>query len=324
LRRLYQLSPEEGRQLLVDEIRRPKPSVDAKLLRSLPDETLAEVDQVLLTNLETSVKDGSGDTDIISELIERYATAAILSRVRAIYEAPGVGKWACRPQAALLAYLLRVDPTTGGEHLNRALAARGKNFTRCYASLLTDVARLQMSAELEAAATAALDDSAQEVVSHAATVLGEYGSADTEKALWQRLEKWHDPTQSRSEGVSAQEATEKALRSGRAWLSDPKKLKQLRDLCLTERCDAEVERLITNWNYDITVALSPFDDSEYDITVAHYELKSFDSLKQKLLQFPKGTLFKWKKGDAREFQEIESYLEEHGMKLEREPEKTPQ
>jgi hypothetical protein len=181
-----------------------------------------------------------------------------------------------------------------------------------------------MSAELEAAATAALDDSAQEVVSHAATVLGEYGSADTEKALWQRLEKWHDPTQSRSEGVSAQEATEKALRSGRAWLSDPKKLKQLRDLCLTERCDAEVERLITNWNYDITVALSPFDDSEYDITVAHYELKSFDSLKQKLLQFPKGTLFKWKKGDAREFQEIESYLEEHGMKLEREPEKTPQ
>lgn len=49
-------------------------------------------------------------------------------------------------------------------------------------------------------------------------------------------------------------------------------------------------------------------------------------MKEKLLQFPKGTVFKFKTthnpGDGSRpeevFQEIKSYLEENGMKLERE------
>ena len=326
LRRLYQLSPEEGRQLILDEIRRPKPRIDGKVLRSLPDETLPEVDSTLLANLEMAVKNGSRELDVISELIERYATDQILARLRGIFEAPGAGKWACRPQAALLAYFLRVDPSVGGEYLKQAVAARGEKFSRCFTSALPEVARLHMSAEVEDVAIASLKDEDKEVVSQAASVLGKFGSAEAEKMLWQRMEDWHEAMQSRSEQLdkynSIEDALRNALTNGRGWLLDPEKLKRLRELCLTEKGRGDIDRLIRGWNYDISVGWSPFDDDEYEITVGHYELKSLDSLKQKLLQFPKGTLFRWKKGDAQEFQQIKTYLEEHGMKLERAVEKT--
>jgi len=126
--------------------------------------------------------------EAISDLIERYATAGILPRVQAVYEAPGVGRWACRIQASLLAYILRTDPPSGGELLKQALAARGKEFSRCYASALTDVARLQMAAEVEEAANTALEEDDPEMVAQAASVLGQFGTANGERKLWQRLE----------------------------------------------------------------------------------------------------------------------------------------
>lgn len=73
---------------------------------------------------------------------------------------------------------------------------------------------------------------------------------------------------------------------------------------------------------------SPFEDQPYLISVAHYQLTSLESLKQKLLQFPRGTLFTWGKsgndGDESKgqqlFLQLKAYLEEHAMKLE--PEST--
>jgi len=344
LLRFYELSPEEGRRLIIDEIGRPKPSVNQNVLRSLPDETLPELDDLLATNLEeTRQPNGSGDIEAISDLIERYATAGIFARVRAVYEGPGVGRWACRIQASLLAYILRADPATGGELLNRALAARSKNLTRCYASTLTDVARLHISAEVEDAADASLEESDPEMVSQAASVLGQYGSADAEEKLWQRLQKWHEEMQSRAEdlskqnpgvpafgssALSAQAMIEQALRNalshGQAWLSDLQKLKRLRALCLTDGGRNEVDNMIRGWNQQIYVGLSPFGDQPYSISVAHYQLDSLESLKQKLLQFPPGTLFTWSNTSGNHdqqraqelFQQLKSYLEERGMKLE--------
>ncbi|MCM3905764.1 MAG: hypothetical protein ND866_29075 [Pyrinomonadaceae bacterium] len=251
--RLYELAPEEGRRLLLEDIRRLKPRVNQKVLGSLPEETLPELDDVLVTNLEESRQpNGSGDTEAISDLIERYATAGILPRVQAVYEAPGVGRWACRIQASLLAYILRTDPPTGGELLKKALAARGKEFTRCYASMLTDVAKLHLAAEVDEAAIAALEEDDAEMVAQAASLLEKFGTANAEEKLWRRLERWHEKMQSNaaklskqnpgipaygSSPLSGEAMIEQALRSalshGQAWLSDPEKLKRLRTLCLT-------------------------------------------------------------------------------------------
>lgn len=346
LRRLYELSPGEGRQLIIEEIGRPNPRVQEGVLRSLRDENLAELDEILATNLEQAHgPNGRGNAEAISDLVERYATSAILGRVRAVYEGPGVGKWACRIQASLLAFILRYDPATGGELLNRALTARDKGLSRCYTSTLIDVAALQNSPEVEDAANALLQESDPEIVSEAARVLGQYGSADAEERLWKRLEKWHAELQSQaiairhenpglpeygSSRLSGEALIEQALRGaishGKSWLSDPKKLTRLQGLCLTDGCRNELDRMISSWNRDIHFRLGSFEDRPYYISVAHYELNSLEGLKQKLIQFPKGTLFTWQTsvadGDiSREqeiFQQIKSYLEEYGMKLERE------
>lgn len=331
LRRLYELSPNEGRRLILREIRRPKLRVNKDVLRSLPDETLPELDTVLLANLEEGRRNGNWYIDGISELIERYATDEILSGVRAVYESQGPGKWDCRTQSALLAYFFRVAPSTAGEDLNKALAARDRGYAGCFHRVLKDVAELYMSPEVEEVATAALDYEDSEIVSQAASVLADYGSADAEEALWRRLGKWHEQaTQTRSERELSfdQEKIEKALRqaltSGQAWLSDPEKLKRVRDWCITDTSRNEVDQMITGWDPQIYVAFNSYEDKPDRIGVAQYELKSLDALKKKLLQFPKGTLFKLKtRGDESKadevFQQLKTYLQEHGMKLQPAP-----
>jgi hypothetical protein len=328
LKRIFELAPGEGRTLILEELRRPKLRVNEDVLMSLPDEVLPELNIVLLSKLEELRRSG-GYTEDISELIERYATDEILSGVRAVYEGREVGKWDCRSQAALLAYLGRVAPSLSGEYLSKALAARAKGWPRCFTEVLKNVAKLHMSPELEDVATAALDDDDAQVVSQAAGVLAEYGSADAEKALWRRFEKLHTTMESRGEEPvegSDEEDIEKALgealTKGQAWLSDPDKLKQVRELCFTDKCRAEVDSLITGWDPQIYVAFTWADEGPSRIGVAHYRIKSLDSLKEKLLQFPKGSVFKLKTdGDEAKaeevFQQIKSYLEENGMKLKR-------
>ena len=334
LRRLNELSPDEGRRLILAEIQRPKLRVDVAVLRLLPDETLPELNPVLLANLEEARRTGSWHINDNSELVERYATDEILSRVRAVYESQSVGRWDCRTQAALLAYFFRVAPATAGEDLNKALAAKDRGYAGCFNRVLKDVAELHMSAEVEEVATAALDSEDSEVVSQAASVLADYGSADAEKALWQRFEKWNEEaTQTRSaetgeekltdDQVKIEKALREALTSGQAWLSDPEKLKRVRELCLTEKSRAELDYMITSWDPQIYVAFNSLVDKPYTLGVANYEPKSLDALKQKLLQFPKGTVFKFKtsvgRGDKSVaddmFQQLKTYLEEHGMKL---------
>ena len=341
LRRLYELSPEEGRRLILDEIREPHLGVSITVLGSLPEQTLPEFDAALLENLKHSADNAS--------LVARYASDGILPQVKAFYEAPGVGRWSCDVQTSLIAYFLRVDPASGSDYLKQALAARGKNQSRCYTSILTAIARLQAPREVEDIATAALDDDDPEVVASAAQVLKDYGSADAEKALWRRFEKWHDAMESRSEelrnqsagvpaygasDLSGQAMIEQELRTalvqGKAWVADPEMLKRVRDLCLTDGGRKELDGFIRTWNQQITVFLNP-DGEPVSISVAHYSPSSIDQLKHRLIRFPSGTVFRWtvlsgyNEVSAPEmFQQMKTYVEDHGMKLEREAPKVDQ
>ena len=331
LKRIYELAPDEGRELMLQEIRRPKLRMSQEVLFSLPDEVLPELNNALISNLEEARRTGRYATENI-EVIERYATDEILSRVRAFYETSEVGKWQCRSQAPFLAYFLRVAPSLGGEYLKQTMAARAKDSPRCYTEILKNVAKLHMSPELEDAATTALDDEEPAVVAQAAGVLGDYGSADAEKALWRRFETWHqaqveapDATVDSDSENEIEKALRLAIAGGQAWFSDPEKLKRVRELCFTDKCRDEVDHMISVWDYRIYVSFTWLHDEPNTISVAHYVLTSLDALKTKLLQFPKGSVFKFKThGDEsraeKVFQQIKSYLEENGMKLERAPE----
>ena len=139
LRRLIEMSPTEGRHLLLAQIASINPRVDLSTLCSLPDDTLPSLDAVLADNLERSLEKGKGDWEITSRLVQRYATSAILVRVKAMYGDKG-GEWACDIQSNLLAYFLRTEPAYGLQETKRALASRKD--TGCYRYLLSEVAAL--------------------------------------------------------------------------------------------------------------------------------------------------------------------------------------
>ena len=331
LQRIHELSLEEGRRLIIEEIRRPKLRVSLDVLSSLPEETLPEVENVLLSTLEEARRTGKYAVDGISSLVERYATDRISSQVQAVYESPGAGSWTCHSRAALLAYFLRVAPAVGIDYVKQTLAIR-EGFPRCYEQLLRQVAPLQMSSALEEIAISALDDKDTSVVLDAAVVLGEFGGAGAEKALWRRLEKSHESLQDQSEKPTHDQkrietALSEALSRGRSWLADPEKLKRAHELCVTRECQAEVERIIDRWDQRVTINTTRFDE-ELILGVAQYEFKTVDLLKQKLLQFPRGTVFTigtmttpGEEATADKIvAELKRVLEDNGMKIKREPE----
>src|SRR5262249_50762277 len=63
LRRLYELAPDEGRRLIIEELRRPSPRVGWTTRKLLQDETLPELQETLVENLKKALSDGGGDAD---------------------------------------------------------------------------------------------------------------------------------------------------------------------------------------------------------------------------------------------------------------------
>lgn len=120
MRRLNELSPDEGRKLILREIQNPRISSDATVLGELPDATLPELDDVLVQNLEKSRAEGFDQMCLCSHLVGRYASAAVLDRVKEVYGGPGQA-WACDIQFPLVQYFLRVATDYGVEVVDKGL-----------------------------------------------------------------------------------------------------------------------------------------------------------------------------------------------------------
>lgn len=334
LRRVYETAPEEGRRLVLEEIKNPETWLTADALSLMPEATLPELDDVLASVLERSP--GSATH---ARLVARYATPNAFTRLRAVYGERG-GRLPCAAQAALLAYFLRVEPGEGAALLSQALAARGASDTRCWTSVVADVAALHDGPELERAAVETLSDPSAEAAAEAAQVLAAHGSPAAEDALWRRLERWHEEWRPRAgelRGVRARrpvspadEATLEAqahleyflmsaLVHGRAWVADPEKLKRLRDLCLTDAARGQVQNWLDNWDTAVNVFFDQHGRTSQLFSVAHYQFRTFDALKDKLARFPAGTTFFWRPDERPEARrlhaELRSYLEGKGMKL---------
>jgi hypothetical protein len=331
LQRLCELAPEEGRRLILAEMRRPEPRVSLKALTQLPDETLPELDNALAGNFERGAA-----TELYSALIARYGSASLWPRISGLL-AEKVGRMACYEQARLLAYCLRVDSSSTIPLIRRAVQARVD--THCYDGVLRGVGELQYNTELESLAVEFLNDPDPEVVIDAAALLGQRGSAAVETALWQRLEKWQQEWSGRAaelrgnlrydEPAGKQHMLEVTLRRALAeapgWLMDAKKLERLARLCVSAQDRAEVERMKQAWDGVISIGFAPSDSGWGSAEVAHYRLDSLAALKNKLAQFPRGTRFKWQpynEGQLEEEKEklflgLKAFLAERGMRLEK-------
>jgi len=300
LRRIYELAPDEGRDLILREIRDVKGDIEIGVLGILPEREIPALDASLVASLQLS----RGTSDVNYQLLSRYASVNPLSDVQRIYE-PRRGRWACAPQTSMLRYFLRVAPDYGVAEIKVALAQR--QATHCYSMLLPDLRDAVADPRIEALAIAALDDSSSEVVRYAAEALGRYGSAAAEEPLWRRLTAFHEVWKDRADelrpgpGFSSplaadgmiEYAIEEALSRGQGWLCGPDKLARLRTL-VTPMRQGDVDRWLQEWQrMPFSLSMAWRGDGTLFYSAGPYTGGSISALIQKLQQFASGTHFVW-------------------------------
>jgi hypothetical protein len=291
LRRLAQLAPDEARPLMLREIQKPQRGATLKTLGSLPDAELPNLDDALAANFEAD------DDEIHAALVERYATRRIAPRILAS-AGDKIGYMACRQQASILAYFLRVDESTAAMLLDRAMTSRA---TGCWTSL-NQIAELRMTPVVQARAIADLDHPEPDVAIAAIQTLGQHGSPAALAPLREAFQRWHVTWAGRASELEYSRAVERpharqamvedafrqAIGAGRSWLMRATELSDLQSLCVTQNCRTQTRSMIYEDDTRIMV-WSVNEPDESHIELAQYRFMSMTALKEKLTRYPRGT-----------------------------------
>ena len=345
IRRLFQFDPDSAQPIIISEISRPRPRFGVRELGILPDQTLPEVEQTLIEHLRGAEESETGAN--IASLIARYGGAAILPRVLETLDAQ-IGKGRCDVQAALLAYILRVDPESARPRIEKAATVRRKNVIGCDRDLLREIEAIHYNPLLESIALRVLDDRDDAVAANAAGLLESHGSAAAESALWRRYESWCKRWAGRElqlnlQTVGAQLINEggrdlfvgrsfvRAIAEGQGWLTDEAKLRRLKAMSKVPTIRDDIDRYLEPWQRLplrlMIYSCGPTNRSQADVAdfnrfsvkVAHYHLDSPDALKKKLSQFPRGTKFELSPpGDQSDhtcIDELRAFVAEHGFSV---------
>jgi hypothetical protein len=298
LRRWHELDPAGARPFILQEIARPEPRFGAPELGLLPDETLPEVDQLLVQHL-ASAPDSQTATNIAS-LISRYASAAILPQILEMLDQRSLGG-DCAIQNPLLACVLRVSPEAARPRIEHAIAAPQLLVSGCNQTVLSEVGARHYHPVLEEVALRALDHDDGRVATDAATTLGKFGSAAAEPALWELYERWSKrlaeeaPLSSdagderRYMALATGSALLQAVATGHGWLTDPGKLQRLASLTTHPDVRVQIESYLRSWNAKRPTVTIRSSGTEFQGGVAHYHYDSLPRLREKLAQFPAGT-----------------------------------
>jgi hypothetical protein len=334
LQHWFELAPEGARAAVIEEMLRPKPRFDAQTLGLLPDKTLPEIENTLVERLRSS--DNFQISGNLASLIERYGTKAVLPQMLSIVDEK-VGKWACAVQTPALAYLLRIDPASAQPRIEAAIAARGKGFTGCNHSLFVEVGKLHSDPVLEQIAYRSLWDDDAQVAANAASFLGQFGSAAAEEHLWERFERWSNEWHGREaelkflfgeqnpnqEQAGLGRNLAQSLATGQAWLADGTKLQKITQFSVQQDMRQQYEHMSDAWKENWSIAcFGSLGGAPSHCAILQYTDLSFERLKEKLSQFPRGSAFKWfdsvqPKGSNQDalYNDLSRFLGEHGMTL---------
>ena len=330
LQHWYESAADEARPVVIQEILRPKPRFSIAVLGILPDKELPQVEQAVAERLDP--QQSYEINAKLASLIERYATSAIEGRVTNFLD-PVLGREACAVQEPLLAYVLKVDPEGARPRIEAAMAARGEGFSASNHMLLQGVAELQNHPLLQDIAIKSLDDLDPQVVASAAAYLTNYGSASAEDVLWSHFTAWRERWKGRESefqqipGRSPDIAFEgsagsnlmRALAAGQGWLADETKLRRLIDLSVGTQQRQEAEEYLRTWRKrPRSIQFIPASRVQFEI--AQYRALSLEAAKEKLAQFPRGSVFEWSgagddDGERKAFQELSRFASESGFKL---------
>jgi hypothetical protein len=294
LLRWYEVNPETGRQAILERLRRADIGSESRVLMLLPDETLPELDDALAAALEHDKP--------VEALLARYATAAVLARVRAW--AGANPSRACGPLAA---YFYRVDPDYAAGSLRDCPLSMAP-----YEDLL-------MSPGLERAAIQGLRHPSPAVKRAAQSLLARAGSAQAKQSLWDGFAALRDAEPTIA-GHSVEFGYAEALLQGAGWVLTRSELAKLEILCITQSCREYVSSQRRAFLPPVKISL--LADEILGAFVGPFHLRTRDSLRRKFAQFPEGAVFHIVDGHAgswfreRRVAEIRALLEAAGMKLE--------
>jgi len=286
LRRLHQLDPASAAAYIRAEIRQPHLdnnlfTVSASVLSLLPEETLPAVDEMLAERFSSN---DSRTKELDAKLIGRYATAAILPRVKAAYE-PSAGEWSCDIEDGLISYFLRVDPDYG---VKRAAGAN----SYCLTESLRTIVRMKRWSEVEPALIGRMNETDSYRARQAAESLAKYGGASAEKALWTRLHRFHEKSarekELSSDAAAFQYGLVEAIGNAPGWLLDNGQIDELERLTIGQERD-NVKRW--RWESPVDLHLSLFGDDQFHALVGHFDTGDLESARAKLAQYPPGTRF---------------------------------
>ena len=317
LQRLVELDPKRNRALVVEQIKAAKPRVSIKALGILPDATLPALDDVLAAKFENPRDE---NRTLSALLVERYASAAILPRIKTEFENSS-DRLGNDMNATLLAYFVRVNPGYGIAKLKQKL-----NETRKWQDndLLSGVASLQFNPQIEALAINNLSNAGEGAAKDAARTLARFGSPAAQSALINRLQNTGDAKYPQARGRIEYQLVE-ALANARNWLCSPAQLEQIRKLCLTddgrrtadEYLRARAESATNGKPFWISYTTGP--DERWG--VERYSGLGLENLRAKLAQFPRGSAFTWQKvnsgpGADQVFEATKQWATQRGLKIE--------
>lgn len=290
VRRLYELSPAEGRRIILDEIRHPTMNLRFSTLAILPDPSLPDLNDAM-----------ADQNDPL--LVLRYATGAVVKRVEQAYLArrAEIEKQQLPTCTGPLAfYFLKFDPPFGEQQLRRDFA-QPASYPACYdiGFQFQQLGRWAYSPALERFAIESLSSGIVLVKHGAAEVLGNYGSPAAQKPLWDAMEYFRSWWKGREkelmgkngqEGIQFERALRIALGQADGWVLQQPQLERLLALCSSEWCRDEVQRWIQSAKAPVSIVISPRSDGfRYD--VAQYGSGDFSRLERKVRQYPEATIF---------------------------------
>ncbi|MDE3136617.1 MAG: hypothetical protein KGL59_08580 [Acidobacteriota bacterium] len=292
LKHIFDLNPDEGRSLILQDFRDPKAQPSISLVKLLSADDLRPIVQQAIERIK---KNDARDLDF--HLLELFGDKSALSAVEHVYN-DRAGQWACDPQDAMLRYFLRLDPEFGASAVEASLAAR--KTTGCYRMLLQDLGKVLP--QVQQTAIGALDDKDLEVANDAALALGRWGTPKAEAALWARLERFHKEWQGReaelrftpdyqssaARAAAFESTLVSSIATGTNWICGPEKLERLRALA-SPREQMQIASWSKGWGRGVASILPNwFPEDRVSFGVLQYSNLDEEQFRAKLSQLPAG------------------------------------
>jgi len=333
LKHIFDFNSEEGRALILRDLRDPRAQPSISLVKLLPADELRPIVQEAIVRIE---KTDARELDY--HLLELFGDQSALGEVERGFT-DHLGQWACDPQNAMLRYFLRLDPEFGTKMVQASLAAR--KVTGCYRMLLQDLG--SSLPNVESVAINALDDGDLEVANDAALALGRWGTAKVEAALWARLKRFHQEWKDREgelrvtpdydspigRATSLETTLVNSIATGTNWIFGPQKFERLRELA-SPRQQMQISEWSKQWvRGEALILPSWYPEDRLSFGVLQYSNLDEEQFRAKLSQMPKGTKLQfqiWKPGQISPpvrmekqqavFHSLQGYATQFGVSIE--------